>query len=210
MNEAKARFFDAQATAPWADTDYGPDEAAKLARLLALMTTLMPTLERSRVLEPGCGAGRLTLELARAVGPEGHVTALDISAGMTARARERLAGYPGVQVLTAALEDLDPGLVATLGGAYDMAVCHQVFPHFDDQGAALARLAGLLKPGGALVVSHFITRARVNDVHRKAGTAVEADLLPDEAGMRAMLREAGFRVRSLEDGELGYYLAAQR
>ncbi|MGE4551481.1 MAG: trans-aconitate 2-methyltransferase [Desulfovibrionaceae bacterium] len=202
MNEEKARFFDAQATAPWADRDYGPDEAAKLARLLGLL----PGLWRARVLEPGCGAGRLTLELARAVGPGGRITALDISAGMTARARERLAGHPGVTVRTAALEDLGPDC----GAPFDIAVCHQVFPHFDDQPAALARLAGLLRPGGTLVVSHFITRAQVNDVHRKAGTAVERDLLPDEAGMRRMLDEAGFAVRSLEDDDLGYYLAAER
>jgi ubiquinone/menaquinone biosynthesis C-methylase UbiE len=43
-----------------------------------------------RVLDIGCGCGATTVELARRVGPTGHVLGLDLSAPMLARARERM------------------------------------------------------------------------------------------------------------------------
>jgi demethylmenaquinone methyltransferase/2-methoxy-6-polyprenyl-1,4-benzoquinol methylase len=42
----------------------------------------------SRGLDAGCGIGRHTLLLAEAVGPDGHVTGLDLSAELLALARE--------------------------------------------------------------------------------------------------------------------------
>ncbi len=41
-----------------------------------------------RILDVGCGSGATTFAFARAVGPSGHVTGIDISAPMLARARE--------------------------------------------------------------------------------------------------------------------------
>jgi ubiquinone/menaquinone biosynthesis C-methylase UbiE len=41
-----------------------------------------------RVLDVGCGSGSTTFAFARAVGPSGHVTGVDISAPMLGRARE--------------------------------------------------------------------------------------------------------------------------
>jgi SAM-dependent methyltransferase len=51
-----------------------------------------------RVLDVGCGCGASTLEFARAVGPAGQVTALDISAPILAegRARAEAAGIANV------------------------------------------------------------------------------------------------------------------
>ena len=67
-----------------------------------------------RVLDVGCGCGASTLEFARAVGPAGQVTALDISAPMLAegRARAEAAGianvdWQQVDAATAALDGFD-------------------------------------------------------------------------------------------------------
>src|SRR5215210_6349596 len=43
-----------------------------------------------RVLDAGCGPGRLTIPLARAVGPTGEVVALDGQSAMLAKLEERL------------------------------------------------------------------------------------------------------------------------
>ena len=43
------------------------------------------------VLDFGCGPGFFTLEMARLVGPSGHVTAVDLQQGMLDRARKKLA-----------------------------------------------------------------------------------------------------------------------
>jgi SAM-dependent methyltransferase len=45
----------------------------------------------ARVLDIGSGCGATILELAQRVGPQGHVLGIDVSAPMSARARERIA-----------------------------------------------------------------------------------------------------------------------
>ena len=40
------------------------------------------------VLDVGCGAGACLFAAARAVGPDGHVTGIDLAAGMLARAEQ--------------------------------------------------------------------------------------------------------------------------
>jgi len=56
-----------------------------------------------RVLDAGCGPGRLTLPLAAAVGPEGQVLALDIQEEMLSRTRGKVqsAGLNNVQYIQA-------------------------------------------------------------------------------------------------------------
>ena len=141
MNQAKAEFFDAQVAAGWAAEEYGEAERPKLERLLR-QSELQPG---HWVLEPGCGTGRLSQVLAQVVGPDGHLTAMDISQGMVAACRKRVAGLSWVRVEQMAVEEFQ----APAAG-FDRVVCHQVFPHFDDQPAALAHLVKLLKPGGML------------------------------------------------------------
>jgi SAM-dependent methyltransferase len=43
----------------------------------------------ARVMDIGCGPGRVTIPLARAVGPDGEVLALDVQAAMLARVAEK-------------------------------------------------------------------------------------------------------------------------
>lgn len=200
-NQAKAEFFDAQVESPWAALEYGEAERPKLERLLREAELGLG----QRVLEPGCGTGRLTEVLARVVGSEGVVLALDISPAMTEACARRVADLIQARVLCAALEDLEQP-----AASFDRVVCHQVFPHFDDQPAALGRLAGLLRPGGVLVVAHFINSHEINDTHRKAGTVVEGDLLPPPEVMRRMVAEAGLVLEWQADDGLGYFLKARR
>jgi demethylmenaquinone methyltransferase/2-methoxy-6-polyprenyl-1,4-benzoquinol methylase len=157
MNVAKAAFFDGQVSAPWAATEYGEDEAPKIRRLL----TEAHIRDGLRLLEPGCGTGRLTEILAGAVGPSGRVDALEISPLMVEASRKRVAHRRNVRVHQVALEDYRDS-----GQGFDRIVCHQVFPHFDHKPAAVKRLADLLRPDGLVVIVHFINFAEINDVHR--------------------------------------------
>ncbi|MCB2192301.1 MAG: class I SAM-dependent methyltransferase [Deltaproteobacteria bacterium] len=200
MNQAKAEFFDAQVASGWAAEEYGDIERPKLERLLT-QSELGPG---QWVLEPGCGTGRLSEVLAQVVGPTGHLVAMDISQGMVDACRKRVAGLSWVRVEQMAVEDFQPPV-----GSFDRVVCHQVFPHFDDQPAALAHLVSLLKPGGILTVVHFMPSAVINDTHRKAGTVVEKDMLPPPGEMQRMMTQAGLGVENLVDDELGYLLKAR-
>ncbi|MBU4566966.1 MAG: class I SAM-dependent methyltransferase [Desulfarculus sp.] len=200
MNRAKAEFFDAQVAAGWAAEEYGDTERPKLERLLQ-QSELQPG---HWVLEPGCGTGRLSEVLAQVVGPTGHLVATDISQGMVTACRKRVAGLSWVRVERLAVEDYHAPAIG-----FDRVVCHQVFPHFDDQPAALAHMVKLLKPAGVLTVVHFMPSAVINDTHRKAGTVVEKDMLPPPEEMRRMIKQAGLELETLADDELGYLLKAR-
>jgi demethylmenaquinone methyltransferase/2-methoxy-6-polyprenyl-1,4-benzoquinol methylase len=201
MNRDKAEFFDRQVGEPWAADEYGAFEKPKIERLIALGELGPGQL----LLEPGCGTGRMSQVLARVVGPAGRVVSLDISQAMVQACRLRVADLPQVQVRHAALEDLP---IPTPG--YDRIICHQVFPHFDDQEKALSRMRRMLKPGGLLLVVHFVSAAEINDTHRKAGTAVAQDMLPSREDMRRLMQGAGLALLSLSDDQEGYFLKARR
>ncbi len=200
MNIAKAVYFDGEVNAPWAAAEYGENEAPKIRRLLA-----DARISRGlRLLEPGCGTGRLTEILAGAVGPRGRVEALEISPRMVEASRQRVSGRRNVRVHHVALEEY-----RDRGRGFDRIVCHQVFPHFDDKQEAAMRLAGLLRPDGLVVIVHFINFAAINDVHRKAGTTVEHDLMPPLEEIRRLFRRAGLVIDRFADDALGYILRAR-
>lgn len=198
--KAKAAYFDENATAPWAAAEYGPEEQKKLARLFRYTGSL----KGLKVLEPGCGTGRLTEILTDLVGPEGRVTALDISSRMVAAARRRTLGKKNVEIHQTAVEDF-----ALAGDEYDLILCHQVFPHFEDSGSVLILLAKALKVDGRLMVVHFINFEEINDTHRKASTAVAMDMMPEEVEMCHLCDKAGLEVGFILDDHLGYFLSAR-
>jgi len=106
-----------------------------------------------RVLDAGCGPGRLTVPLARRVGPQGHVTALDLQPGMLRRAQEkaRNAGLDNVLFVQAALGEgrLDHD-------AYDRAVLVTVLGEIPDRESALLEIFDALAPGGLLSVTEVV------------------------------------------------------
>ena len=199
MYREKASYFDDHVASPWASDPYGPSEMAKLDRLFKQTGDLLGL----RVLEPGCGTGRLTEILAEKVGESGHVVALDISARMVEFARKRVGGKKNVEVHQKKLEDF---LLSERG--FDLVLCHQVFPHLEDKAEALAMMRRALKSGGQLIIFHFIPFKEINDRHRKAGTAVENDLMPSTEEMEKLLSDAGFKIRLWEDDDQGYFVQA--
>jgi SAM-dependent methyltransferase len=75
---------------------------------------------------------------------------------------------------------------------FDLAVCHNSFPHFADMPSALRELARVLVPGGCLLILHDLSRAEVNAIHSGTGPPIQHDLLPPGAETRQMLVQAGF------------------
>lgn len=102
---------------------------------------------RSRILDAGCGTGRVAIELAR----RGHsCVGVDVSASMLAVARERA---PEVQWHCQDLAELDLGGPGTTG-QYDLVLAAgNVVPLLEEGSEPLVvrNLAGHLAPGGLLV-----------------------------------------------------------
>jgi len=201
MYSVKAAYFDENVGVPWAATEYGPDEMDKLYRLFQHTGPLRGL----KVLEPGCGTGRLTEILSDHIGEDGSVVALDISPRMIDEARRRTAKRGNVGIHLSAIEDFP-----LEKNSYDLILCHQVFPHFEDKRKVLTMLSRALKMDSRLIVIHFIDFKKINDLHRKAGTAVEADMMPEEMEMRRLFDDAGLDIGFILDDHLGYFLSASR
>ncbi|HEY6940659.1 class I SAM-dependent methyltransferase [Dokdonella sp.] len=115
---------------------------AYTARQVACALALEPA---DRVLELGCGVGRIGRELAPGVA---HWEGADISANMLGVARERLAGFANVGFTELRRSRLE-GLAS---GRFSKAYCVAVFIHMDKEDFLLylEELARVLEPGGLL------------------------------------------------------------
>jgi phosphatidylethanolamine/phosphatidyl-N-methylethanolamine N-methyltransferase len=100
------------------------------------------------VVDIGCGAGEDLGRLREAVGPEGAVVGIDASAGMVARARDRVAdaGWENVHVVRG-----DAGRLP-LDGPIDAIHAAMSLSAMPDQRGAVREAARLLAPDGQLAV----------------------------------------------------------
>jgi trans-aconitate 2-methyltransferase len=106
----------------------------------------LPLVGDERVLDAGCGSGRVTELLAERL-PRGGVVALDASASMVEAARERLAPFGNrIEYVVADLGRLLP-LTVPVDAVLSTATFHWVRDH----DALFANLAAVLRPGGWLV-----------------------------------------------------------
>jgi trans-aconitate 2-methyltransferase len=106
----------------------------------------LPLEGDERVLDAGCGSGRVTELLATRL-PRGHVIALDGSPAMIATARDRLAGFGDrIEYVVA-----DLGLPLPIEEPVDAILSTATFHWVPDHDALFANLAAVLRPGGWLV-----------------------------------------------------------
>jgi ubiquinone/menaquinone biosynthesis C-methylase UbiE len=140
-----------------------------------------------RVLDAGCGPGRLTIPLARAVGPAGEVVALDGQPGMLAKLEERLkaGGITNVRPLRAGL-----GEGALREGGFERIVLAMVLGEVRDRASAVRELYAALRPGGILSVTEIFGDP---DLRRPATVRREVEA----AGFRLARRFGGFPAYTL-------------
>jgi ubiquinone/menaquinone biosynthesis C-methylase UbiE len=130
-----------------------------------------------RVLDVGCGPGRLAVPAAQRVGPSGEVVALDIQEEMLRRTRIRAAqaGLKNVHTLHAAA-----GEGQTPERTFDRAWLVTVLGEIPNREAALAEVFAALKPGGLLSVTelipdpHYQSRSTVRRLAAGAGFVEQA------------------------------------
>lgn len=125
---------------------YGP-MARHTRRLMRAMTR---DLAPRSILDVGCGEGSLLAALAQAH-PAAALAGVEISENAAALAKR---GLPGADISV-----LDVA-AARLPRTYDLVVCADVIEHIADDRAALANIAAMCAPGGAVVVATLQGRMR--------------------------------------------------
>ncbi len=158
----------------------------------------------SRVLEPGCGLGRLTELLADIVGEEGEVVAVDVAPKMIAGALAR--GLPeNVRLIHSSLGEM-PGDI----GTFDYVVCCNVWPHFEQPEDVLTGIRGMLNWGGHLWITHLTGRHVINAIHSRAAPEIQNHQLPPAKDLAELATIAGFDVLNFRDEDEIYWIHARK
>jgi SAM-dependent methyltransferase len=144
-----------------------------------------------RVLDLGCGDGRLTA-LVLAAYPTSVATCVDMSEPMLAAAAERFRDDDRVTFVTHDLEDPLP-----FDGPFDAIVTSLAVHHVDDERkrTLYAEMADLLTPGGVLANLEIVaspTRTLHDRWRDEMGARDDpADVLRDPASQLGWISEAG-------------------
>lgn len=153
-----------------------------------------------RVLDLACGTGVVARLAAEMVGRSGHVTGLDINAGMLAVARSlpspKGAAITWVECSAMAMDLAD--------SSFDAVLCQQGLQFFPDKSAALSEVRRTLVSGGRVLLSVWKSmcpyiRVVGDELERLLGVEVATKFratrvgLPDAAALRELLGEQGFR-----------------
>ncbi len=193
-----AKFYVATGKEEWTDEEFfRSGESHVREQILNDMINICQEKDPAdmRVLEIGCGVGRVTRALARIFG---RVEGVDVSGEMIARAREALADCPNVQVQQNNGVDL-----AMLGdAAFDFAFSCIVFQHIPSRvviESYVREVARVLKPGR--LFKFQVQGVPSDDHHCDTWRGVGFT----EKEMEQMAARCGFEMRYTHDAGTQYF-----
>ena len=129
-----------------------------------------------RVLDAGCGPGRVTIPIAKHLAETGQVIALDMQSGMLNRLQKRVSANDlyNVEVIQG---ELGKGLLEN--HTFDRAIMISVLGEIPDQLAALEEIYQSLMPGGILSITeilpdpHFQSKKKVTNLAERTGFNID-------------------------------------
>lgn len=191
----KQAFFD-RISHDWDEEHSTPEEEQRTREF----TRHFELRAGERVLDVGCGTGRLIPFLKESIGEAGVLVEMDFSWDMLSIGRlkhrfDHLYFFQG-----------DAHRPALKDHCFTTVICMALFPHLSDKPGALREFRRLLRPGGTVFISHQMSREELNRFHKEVKGPVTRDLLPDEAEMTDYFDRAGFRDLSIRD-EPSLYIA---
>ncbi len=173
-------------------SDFQYDAAMELTNLLRLRGD-------ERILDAGCGSGRITQEILKLV-PRGEIIGVDVSASMLETARREVAAQSGQSVSFLQLDLQSFAALTDLDGIFSNMALHFVHDH----ALLFENFAKMLKPGGWLALqfgSSEQANSAMTEVFDALNTPPFAQYLraeafhfvgSDRASTQQQLEEAGF------------------
>jgi len=156
----------------WAlDLGYPPDLLARVPEAAAESFAgvanpfALGTLERGEVvLDLGSGAGTDSLVAAQMVGPQGHVTGLDMTPEMLAKAQAAAAEMEAanVEFVEGEVEVLPFG-----DESFDVVISNGVIDLVPDKDAVFSEINRVLRPGGRIQIADVTIQNPVSDEGRR-------------------------------------------
>jgi len=134
-------------TVAWNPADYAAHSASQQAWARELIAKLELRGDE-RILDVGCGDGKVSAELARAV-PDGSVIGIDASSEMIGFAHKT---FPSSEISNLKFEIMDARRIR-LVEKFDLVFSNAALHWVDDHPAFLRGAAAVLRAGGRLVVS---------------------------------------------------------
>ena len=128
-----------------------------------------------RLLDVGCGSGPYTIFMARAVGKDGLVYALDIQKDMLAKLEDKLALPQNKDIINVHPILADAANLPLEDNSLDLALIVSVTREFPDGHKVFKDIKRVLKPNGLLAVSEilidmdYITRSEMSKLGVAAG-----------------------------------------
>ena len=110
----------------------------------------------TRVLEVGCGSGAYTTFVARAVGREGRVYALDIQPEMLQQLESKLARPENEDIRNVELVNSSAYELPFDDDSLDLVYMVTVLQEIPDRSKALQQVRRVLKPGGIVSVTEWL------------------------------------------------------
>jgi len=146
------------------------------------------------VLEPGCGMGYFTLPLARMVGPEGRVVALDIQPKMLDVLIRRAQKTGLTDRIDLRLTQADRLGIEDLDGRVDLVTALHVVHEVPDQDSFFSQIRDVLKPGGRFFIVEPKAHVGMKQFEQGLAKAEEMGFKREECqikvrGWKALLRK---------------------
>jgi SAM-dependent methyltransferase len=216
-NAAQIAYWNDRAAVAW--TTFQERIDAAFTRLTAIALDAAAPAAGEQVIDVGCGCGATVLELARRVGPSGHVLGLDVSEPMAGRARERIAA---AKLSNAEVVISDAATYPLRQANADLLFSRFGVMFFVDPTAAFTNLRTAMRPGGRLLFAVWRPLSDNPWFTLPMGAAreflppqpdVEPDApgpfaLADEQRVRGILTTAGWRDAALSRHDVLIRLAA--
>jgi len=108
------------------------------------------------VVDLGCGSGAFTPFVARAVGEQGKVYAVDIQPAMLQQLEHKLAKAENQDIKNIELKQANAYDLPFEENSIDLVYMVTVLPEIPDRGRALREVRRVLKPDGILAVTEFL------------------------------------------------------